>query len=101
MTDPPKAKRRSVTIKDVARHAGVSQGVVSRVLNDGIGPVAPATREGVLASITERRYPPHSAAPKTKSQKASTIGLVVADVPNEFFARLADHIVHAARALDL
>jgi LacI family transcriptional regulator len=101
MTDTPQTKRRAATIKDVARHAGVSQGVVSRVLNDGIGPVAPATRERVLASIKELRYRPHAAARELKSQKTSTIGLIVADVANEFFARLADHIVHAARALDL
>src|SRR3954447_20193565 len=101
MTDSPRAKRRTVTIKDVARHAGVSQGVVSRVLNDGIGPVAPATRERVLASIQALRYRPHAAARELKSRKTSTIGLVVADVANEFFARLADHVVRAAREVDL
>src|SRR4051794_17216128 len=88
-------------MKDVARHAGVSQGVVSRVLNDGIGPVAPETRKRVQASIEALRYRPHAAARELKSQKTSTIGLVVADVANEFFARLADHVVRAARALDL
>jgi LacI family transcriptional regulator, galactose operon repressor len=71
------------------------------VLNDGIGPVAPATRERVVASIKALRYRPHTAARELKSQKTSTIGLVVADVANEFFARLADHVVRAARALDL
>jgi len=101
MTNRPQTKRRAVTIKDVARHAGVSQGVVSRVLNDGIGPVAPETRKRVLASIEALRYRPHVAARELKSQKTSTIGLVVADVANEFFARLADHVVRAARALDL
>jgi LacI family transcriptional regulator len=101
MTDTPQTKRRAVTIKDVARHAGVSQGVVSRVLNDGIGPVAPDTRQRVLASIQTLRYRPHTAARELKSQKTSTIGLIVADVANEFFARLADHVVRAARVLDL
>jgi LacI family transcriptional regulator len=90
-----------VTIKDVAHHAGVSQGVVSRVLNDGSGPVAPDTRQRVLASIKTLRYRPHAAARELKMQSTSTIGLVVADVANEFFAQLADHVVRAARTRDL
>ena len=101
MSDNAHARRRAVTIKDVARHAGVSQGVVSRVLNDGIGPVAPATRQRVQASIKELQYRPHAAARELKTQTTSTIGLIVADVANEFFARLADHVVRAARTLGL
>jgi LacI family transcriptional regulator len=100
MPDSPQTKRR-VTIKDVAAHAGVSQGVVSRVLTDGIGPVAPDTRKRVEASIKALRYRPHAAARELKKQTTSTIGLVVADVANEFFARLADHVVRAARPLEL
>jgi LacI family transcriptional regulator len=92
--------KRAVTIKDVARHAGVSQGVVSRVLND-VGPVAPDTRERVAASIKTLRYRPHAAARELKTQRTSTIGLVVADVANQFFAELADHVVRAARRHDL
>jgi LacI family transcriptional regulator len=101
MPPSPPARRRAVTIKDVARHAGVSQGVVSRVLNDGIGPVAPETRRRVQASIKALHYRPHAAARELKTQTTSTIGLVVADVANEFFARLADHVVRAARTLEL
>jgi LacI family transcriptional regulator len=92
--------KRAVTIKDVARHAGVSQGVVSRVLN-GVGPVAPDTRERVSASIKTLRYRPHAAARELKTQRTSTIGLVVTDVANQFFAELADHVVRAARRHDL
>jgi LacI family transcriptional regulator len=92
--------KQAVTIKDVARHAGVSQGVVSRVLN-GVGPVAPDTRARVAASIKTLRYRPHAAARELKTQRASTIGLVVADVGNHFFAELADRVVRAARAHDL
>lgn len=97
----PQARPRAVTIRDVARHAAVSQGVVSRVLNDGIGPVAPETRRRVLASIGALRYRPHAAARELKTQKTSTIGLVVADVANEFFAQLADRVVRGASSLGL
>src|SRR3954447_8449718 len=101
MPGEPRTKPRAVTIKDVARHAGVSQGVVSRVLNEGSGPVAPDTRQRVLASIKTLRYRPPAAARELKTQSTSTIGLVVADVSNEFFAQLADHVVRIARAHDL
>jgi len=88
-------------MKDVARHAGVSPGVVSRVLNEGTGPVAPETRRRVLASIRTLRYRPHSGARELKTRTTNTIGLVLADVSNHFFAELADHVVRAARARGL
>ena len=89
------------TVKDVARYAGVSQGVVSRVVNPGSGPVAPQTRARVLEAIAALRYRPHSGARELKTQTTSTIGLVLADISNEFFAGLADHLVGRARDLDL
>ena len=86
------------TIRDVAAAADVSIAVVSRVLNDGTGPVAPATRERVLKSIEELSYRPRTAARELKSGPTSSLGLVLADVTNPFFARLADSIVQEARA---
>lgn len=86
------------TIRDVAAAAEVSIAVVSRVLNDGTGPVAPATRERVLKTIEELSYRPRTAARELKSGPTSSLGLLLADVTNPFFARLADSIVHEARA---
>lgn len=71
------------------------------MLNEGSGPVAPETRLRVLASIKSLHYRPHAAARELKTQSTSTIGLVVADVANEFFGQLADRVVRAARAHDL
>ncbi len=89
MTKPP-------TIRDVAREAEASVAVVSRVLNDGTGPVAPATRERVLAAIERLGYRPKAAA-RNLNGGATTIGLIVTDLANPFFARLADRIVWEAR----
>jgi LacI family transcriptional regulator len=84
------------TIRDVAESAGVSVAAVSRVLNDG--PVAEATRARVLAAIDELDYRPRTAARELRSQSQSTLGLVLADLANPFFAQLADLIVWEARA---
>lgn len=92
------ARGREPTVKDVAEHAGVSPGVVSRVVNAN-GSVSERTRERVLASIAKLGYRPHSAARELRTRTTNTIGLVLADVANPFFSQLADHIVrHAADA---
>lgn len=90
--------RRPATIKDVARDAGVSVSVVSRVLNDGSGPVAPDTRERVLATMQTLSYRPRAAARDLNRATALSVALVVPDLTNPLFARLADRIVWEARA---
>jgi LacI family transcriptional regulator len=89
--------RKVVTIKDVARRAGSSPAVVSRVLNEGTGPVAPATRRRVLEAIKEMRYRPNIGARELKTRTTNTVGLVLADVSNHFFAQLADCLVARSR----
>jgi LacI family transcriptional regulator len=99
MTDGGPAKmQRTPTIRDVAADAGVSIAVVSRVLNDGSGPVAASTRERVLASMSRLNYRPRTAARELKARPQTTLGLLLADVTNPFFARLADHVVREARS---
>jgi LacI family transcriptional regulator len=90
--------QRRPTIRDVAREAGVSIAVVSRVLNDGTGPVAPQTRARVVEAIERLGFQPRAAARELQQQSATTIGLVLADLANPFFARLADRVVWDARA---
>lgn len=89
---------RAPTIRDVAQAAGVSVAVVSRVLNDGTGPVAPATRQRVVNAIDELAYRPRAAARELNGAGTTTIGLILADLINPFFARLADRVVWEARS---
>lgn len=84
------------TIRDVARDAGVSVAVVSRVLNDGS--VAAATRARVVEVMDRLGYQPRAAARELQQGSTTTIGLMLADLSNPFFARLADRVVWAARA---
>lgn len=87
---------RAVTRSDVARRAGVSDAVVSYVLNDGPRGVAPGTRERVLAAIAELRYRPNAVARALKVRRTETFGLLVPDNSNPFFAELARAVEDAA-----
>jgi LacI family transcriptional regulator len=85
------------TIREVAKEADVSVAVVSRVLNEGTGPVAPATRAKVVDAIARLGYHPRAAARELQNGASSTIGLMLADLANPFFARLAERVVWEAR----
>ncbi|WP_423183383.1 LacI family DNA-binding transcriptional regulator [Arthrobacter sp. NyZ413] len=89
--------KKPPTIRDVSREAGVSVAVVSRVLNEGTGPVAPATRAKVVEVIDRLDYRPRAAARELQQKTGSAIGLMLADLTNPFFARLADRVVWEAR----
>ncbi|MEU9446356.1 LacI family DNA-binding transcriptional regulator [Streptomyces sp. NPDC048304] len=84
---PPEAQpRRRVTIPDVARHAGVGQATAARVLG-GYGSASAATRERVLAAAAELGYSTNAVARSMISGRTDTLGVVVADVENAYFAR--------------
>ncbi|ROQ39755.1 LacI family transcriptional regulator [Frondihabitans sp. PhB188] len=90
---------KPATIRDVAREAGVSVSVVSRVLNDG--PVAFETRQRVVDAMEALSYRPRAAARDLNRSLASSVALLVPDLTNPFFARLADRIATEARAHDI
>lgn len=76
------------TIKDVAKLAGVSPGTVSRVLNQS-GYCSETVREAVLSAAKQLEYKPNSIARSLKKQSTSTIGLILTDITNPFFAGVA------------
>ena len=88
-------RRRRPTMKDVAEHAGVSVSTVSYVLNNS-GPVAAERRARVLDAIRILDYTPNESARSLKRQSASTIGLVVPELANQFFALVAEGVERAA-----
>lgn len=87
-----------ITRADVARRAGVSPAVVSYVLNPGMRPVAPATRERVLAAIDELGYRPNAIAQALRAGPTRSIGLLLPDLTNPFFAEVSKAIEDAAFA---
>jgi LacI family transcriptional regulator len=85
-----------VTRDDVARLAGTSTAVVSYVINNGPRPVAPATRERVLAAVKQLGYRPDRVAQAMASRRTDLIGLVVPDARQPFFAEMAHAVERAA-----
>jgi len=79
---------RRVTIRDVAERAGVSRQTVSRAINDK-GEISPDTRARVLEIAREMGYWPNRLARGLRTQRTQTIGLVVPDIANPFFAEVA------------
>ncbi len=64
------------TIRDVAKHAGVGIGTVSRVINDSPN-VRDSTRQRVLSAIDELNFSPNPIARSLSSGKTHTIGVIV------------------------
>lgn len=84
------------TIKDVAKIANVSTATVSRVVNNG-PKVGSKTREKVLRVMQELGYSPNANARALVTQKSTTIGVVVPDLSDPFFASLASGVDKIAR----
>ena len=93
-----KVNKLKVTIKDIAREAGVSVTTVSRVINNKPD-VSDKTKEKVLKIIDEFNYNPNSVARGLVMQKTHTIGLIIPDISNPFFPDIAKAIEDKAQKL--
>jgi len=83
--------RAKVTIKDVARHAGVGVGTVSRVLNDS-PEVSPTVKALVEKSIAALGYKPSSVARSLRTRKTRNIAFFVNDFSNVAFSTISKGI---------
>jgi LacI family transcriptional regulator len=88
-----------VTLRDVARQAGVSIKTVSRVVN-GQADVAEETQRRVKAAIDQLGYHPNRIAQGLVTNRTRTIGLILADITNPYFAEVALSIQEHVRAQD-
>ncbi len=87
-----------VTIREVAKAAGVSVATASRALN-GLSNVTPATRERIEQTASRLDYIPHSGARNLTRQRTDTIGVILPDLFGEFFSEIIrgiDKVVHGA-----
>ncbi|MFJ3673842.1 LacI family DNA-binding transcriptional regulator [Streptomyces sp. NPDC090106] len=87
-----------VTIREVARAAGVSPSTVSRAL-DPDGTVSAATRERVQAAAEDLGYQPNRAARGLITGRTGHIGVIVPDLLNPFFADICKGVQARARGL--
>lgn len=87
---------RVVTMRDVAREAGVSIAAVSQVFNS-TGRVSDKTRKRVLAVARRLQYHPDRHARNLVAGHSRTLGIVVSDIENPFFAVMVKNFEAQAR----
>lgn len=80
-----------VTIYQVAERANVSIATVSKVINN-TGRIGKETKKRVLNAMEELNYYPSLVATALTGKKTDTIGLLIPDISNPFFAEIARHI---------
>lgn len=87
-----------VTIKDVAKRAGVTPAAVSRIMNgDRDFTVRDETRRRVLQAIKDLDYHPNAIARSLKSKKTNTIAVVIPDITALFYPAIIKGVQVAAR----
>jgi LacI family transcriptional regulator len=91
------ARRRRLTIQDLARAAGTSPSTASRALS-GNGYVAAAVRARVLETAERIGYVPDSNARTLRNRTSRAVGVLISDLRNPFYAHLAAGIEEQLRS---
>ena len=86
-----------MTLREVARRAGVSTATASRVLNDTAG-VKGSTRSRVLKAAKELKYSPNLHARVLAGARSRSIGVIVSNIENPFFLDVYKAVESTARA---
>jgi len=84
------------TIKDIAEETGFSFATVSRALNNKYG-VKPDTRDRIIAAARASGYTPNGVARGLVKKQTHSIGLIIPDISNPFFPRVARGVEDGAR----
>jgi LacI family transcriptional regulator len=93
---PQTARPSAVTIRDVARAAGVSIATVSRVLNDAAR-VTDDTRDRVRTVVDTLGYSPHGGARSLITRRTRTLGVLLPELSGEFFSEFLRGIDETAK----
>lgn len=95
-----KNPEKSVTIRWLARQAGVSAATVSRALRQP-DTVAPQTRERVLELVERHRFVPDGRAATFSSRRSGLVGLIVPTISNSIYAEFTEAIQSRLQVADL
>jgi len=90
-----KKMEESVTIKDIAKILGISKSTVSRALSEH-SDVNQATRKRILELAEKLNYQPNAIALNLKQQRTNTIGVIIPETVNRFFAKAIGGIQRVA-----
>lgn len=88
----------SVTLKDVAKVAGVNFTLVSKLINNPDVRIRPETRERILKAIRDLNYHPSRSARALRLGRSDLLGLVSGDLTNAYFAHYADAALEEAES---
>lgn len=85
---------KKVSLETIAKSLNVSKTLVSMVINDKADKVgiSKETQQRVLEKIEELNYRPNSFARSLRIGRSNTIGLIVADIANNFYSKMARHL---------
>ncbi len=87
----------AVTMRDVARQAGVSVATVSRAFNAS-GPVGEGTRDRILRTAGQLRYVPNGTARSLTTSSTETVGVLLPNLYGEFYSEVIRGVEGAVRA---
>jgi LacI family transcriptional regulator len=85
-------RHKTVTIRDVAKRAGVGVSTVSYVLNGHNDHVSPATRDLILTAARELNYRPNAIARSMVKRQTATIGLIITELQNALFIPVTEGV---------
>ncbi len=86
--------KKKISLQDIAESLGVSKSLVSMVLNNKAeeNGISKITQQRVWEKIKELNYKPNMMARGLRLGKSNTIGLIVSDIANPFYSKIARHI---------
>ncbi|WP_047382636.1 LacI family DNA-binding transcriptional regulator [Cetobacterium sp. ZWU0022] len=88
--------KKNLTMKDIAKLAGVSQPTISRVIN-GNPTVDPKVRALVEQIILDQGFKPNSSAKTLRSNSSKIIGVILFDLSNYYYLEMIKSVEKAAR----
>lgn len=83
--------KKSVSLRDVAEHAGVSLGTASKIVNN-TGNVNDKMRADVLKAVRDLNYIPNLVARSLKTNLTYSIGIIIPEISNSFFTEVVTGI---------
>jgi len=87
-------KEKKISITDIAKSLGVSKTLVSMVINNrgDINGISKKTQKRVWAKVKDLNYKPNMMARSLRLGKSNIIGLIVSDISNSFYSKIARNI---------